>query len=111
MIARSLIAGVVSALLLSSTAMAGDHWVFRIVNKSKLTADGFRTMEDGRWSDNWLHTDIEPDTDWNMDFGHSDGVCTVRTQVHFTDNTYFDYDVDYCKAKTLIIYNKTMKYE
>jgi hypothetical protein len=38
-----------------------------------------------------------------VDFNHSDGECAVRTQINFVDDTYFDYDVDYCKVDVIII--------
>lgn len=111
MIYARIIAGLFTLLFSISALHAADHWEFRIVNKSKLVADGFRTMENGQWSENWLHSQIAPGSDWTMDFGHSDGTCTVRTQVTFTDDTFFDYDVDYCKAKTLFVFERSMKYQ
>ena len=109
MFSKITLVGVALTTLMSSFAYA-DSWEFDVTNKSSLVADGFRTQEDGQWSRNWLNTPISPGDNWTLDFGHSDGDCVVRTQVHFTDNTYFDYDVDYCKAKTLYIYNRSMKY-
>jgi len=109
MIYTRIAAVLLSGLFSMSSAYAGNHWEFRIVNKSKLVADGFRTMENGQWSDNWLTSQIAPGSDWVMDFGHSDGSCVVRTQVAFTDDTYFDYDVDYCKVKTLLVFERSIQ--
>ena len=33
-----------------------------------------------------------------MDFGTDKGDCEVRTEIRFTDGSYFDADVDYCKS-------------
>ena len=102
-------AACLSSFVSISSAYSGNSWEFRVVNKARLVSDGFRTMENGQWSDNWLHTQIAPGSDWVMDFGHSDGSCNVRTQVSFTDDTYFDYDVDYCKVKTIYVYERSLR--
>ena len=39
-----------------------------------------------------------------MDFGADLGDCAVRTEIRFTDGSYFDADVDYCKVTTLYIH-------
>lgn len=109
MFSKLILAGLLAASV--SVAHAKDSWEFDVVNNSSLVADGFRTQEDGKWSSNWLHKKIKPGETWTLDFGHSSGDCTVRTQVHFTDNTFFDYDVNYCDASNLYIYEHTIKYD
>ncbi len=101
----------IAALIASGAAASAESYQFGVLNKSKLVADGFRTKESGSWSSNWLNTKIRPGESWTLDFGHADGQCTVRTQIHFTDNTYFDYDVDYCKATNLYIYENEVQYD
>ena len=83
-------------------------WKFDVVNKGNSPVIEFRTQEDGEWSENWISERIEPgDTD-TLDFETDEGSCTVRTQIRFTDGTYFDADVDYCKADLLEIYTDTL---
>ena len=83
---------------------AGNHWKFNVVNKSQTAAIEFRTQEDGEWSQNWIKDRIEPGDTFDMDFGTDKGDCTVRTEIRFTDGSYFDADVDYCKVSTLYIH-------
>lgn len=96
---------------LTSAASAGDHWKFSVVNKSNVAAVEFRTQEDGAWSANWIKDRIEPGDKFEMDFGTDKGDCTVRTQIHFTDGSYFDADVDYCKVSTLYIYDNKLTWD
>ena len=90
--------------LATAPAHAGNHWKFAVVNKSETAAIEFRTQEDGEWSSNWIKDRIEPGDTFNMDFGTDKGDCTVRTEIRFTDGSYFDADVDYCKVSTLYIH-------
>jgi len=85
-------------------AHAGSHWKFSVVNKSQTAAIEFRTQEDGEWSSNWIKDRIEPGDSFDMDFGTDKGDCAVRTEIRFTDGSYFDADVDYCKVNTLYIH-------
>ena len=85
-------------------AHAGSHWKFSVVNKSQTAAIEFRTQEDGDWSSNWIKDRIEPGDSFDMDFGTDKGDCSVRTEIRFTDGSYFDADVDYCKVSTLYIH-------
>ncbi len=64
-----------------------------------------RTKEDGEWSENWISNRVETGDEIELDFETDEGNCTVRTQIRFTDGTFFDADVDYCKASLLEIYN------
>ena len=43
-----------------------------------------------------------------LDFETDEGKCTVRTQIRFDDGSYFDADVDYCKANLLEIHTDTL---
>ena len=43
-----------------------------------------------------------------MDFGTDKGDCTVRTQIRFTDGSYFDANVNYCKVETLYIHDNRL---
>lgn len=89
---------------------SGDnkHWYFQVQNESTGTVNEFRTQEDGEWSENWLTTRLEPGDNLKLDFETDEGSCTVRTQIHLVDGTYFDAPVDYCKANTLVIQNGTL---
>src|ERR1700744_128731 len=87
------------------------HWEFYIVNKSNVPAVEFRTQDNGEWSSNWIKDRIEPGDKFNMDFGTDKGDCTIRTQIRFLDGTYFDADVDYCKASTLYMYDNKLTWE
>ena len=103
-----------SALILvglSTSAQAAADWVFTITNKSATTIDRFRTQEDGVWSSSWLTNHIEPSDTFNMHFGHADGDCSVRTQIGFEDNTFFDVDVDYCQVEHMDIYEKRITWK
>jgi len=96
---------------LSTNAQAAADWVFTITNKSGTTIDRFRTQEDGAWSASWLKDHIEPGNTFNMHFGHADGDCTVRTQIGFEDNTFFDVDVDYCQVEHMDIFEKRITWK
>ena len=103
--------GMASLTLAAAPAFAGDHWKFTVVNKSSLAALEFRTQENGEWSSNWISDRIEPGDLFNMDFGTSKGNCTVRTQIRFVDGSFFDADVDYCKASKLDMFNDKLTWE
>jgi len=107
----STIYALASLTLVAAPALAGDHWKFVVVNKSTLAAVEFRTQEDGEWSSNWITDRIEPGDTFNMDFGTAKGDCAVRTQIHFVDGSFFDADVDYCKASKLDMYNDKLTWE
>jgi hypothetical protein len=100
----TVLAAVGAIALTTAPAHAGNHWKFAVVNKSETAAIEFRTQEDGEWSSNWIKDRIEPGDTFNMDFGTDKGDCTVRTEIRFTDGSYFDADVDYCKVSTLYIH-------
>lgn len=99
-----------AALLVSfSPALAQDKsWKFEVLNKGNSPVVEFRTQEDGEWSENWIDNRIEPGDTVTLDFETDEGKCKVRTQIRFTDGTYFDADVDYCKANVLEIFNDTL---
>ena len=46
-----------------------------------------------------------------MDFGTSEGDCTIRTQITFTDGSKFDANVDYCKVSTLYLYEDKLRWD
>jgi hypothetical protein len=107
----SLVSALAAALVLvasSGPAPAADEWKFKVVNRGTLPAIEFRTKEDGEWSSNWISERIEPGETFDMDFGTSKGNCTVRTQIRFTDGSYFDADVNYCKVDTLYIHDNRL---
>ena len=99
---------VMGALALGGSAHAAQ-WKFKVYNKSETAAVEFRTQEDGEWSSNWISDRIEPGDHFDMDFGTDKGDCTVRTQIRFTDGTYFDANVDYCKISNLYIYENRLR--
>lgn len=100
----TVIAAAGAIALATAPAHAGNHWKFAVVNKSQTAAIEFRTQEDGEWSSNWIKDRIEPGDLFDMDFGSDKGDCTVRTEIRFTDGSYFDANVDYCKVSTLYIH-------
>jgi hypothetical protein len=100
----TVLAAVGAMALATAPAHAGNHWKFSVVNKSATAAIEFRTQEDGEWSSNWIKDRIEPGDAFDMDFGTDKGDCEVRTEIRFTDGSYFDADVDYCKVTTLYIH-------
>ena len=106
-IVTSACAALIAPLLLCGSAPAGE-WKFTVVNKGNLPAIEFRTREDGEWSSNWISERVEPGDSFEMDFGTSEGECTVRTQIRFTDGSYFDANVNYCKISTLYIHDKRL---
>src|SRR5690349_3600462 len=109
---KSLVIGgaVIAAVALSGAASAKE-WVFHVVNKSDHAVIEFRTREEGEWSRNWIRDRIEPGATFEMDFGTSEGDCTIRTQITFTDGSKFDTDVDYCKVSTLYLYEDKMRWD
>jgi len=107
---------VVSGALLAASVLAGNpeaakEWVFYVVNKSDHAVLEFRTREDGERSKNWVRERIEPGDKFEMDFGTSEGDCTIRTQITFTDGSKFDAAVDYCKVETLYLYEDKMRWD
>jgi hypothetical protein len=106
-IVTSACAALIVPLLLCGPAPAGE-WKFNVVNKGTLPAIEFRTREDGEWSSNWISERVEPGDSFDMDFGTSEGECTVRTQIRFTDGSYFDANVNYCKISTLYIHDSRL---
>jgi hypothetical protein len=99
---------VIAAFACAGSAEAGS-WKFKVYNKSNTAAVEFRTQEDGEWSSNWITERIEPGDSFDMDFGTDQGDCTVRTQIRFTDGSYFDANVDYCKISNLYIYENRLR--
>jgi hypothetical protein len=101
----SVLAALLAFVASSISAPAAEEWKFKVVNRGTLPAIEFRTKEDGEWSSNWISDRIEPGDSFDMDFGTSKGNCTVRTQIRFTDGSYFDADVNYCRVDTLYIHD------
>ena len=105
----SMLLGVVGTIALAGAARADTgHWKFEVENSSNSQIVEFRTQEDGEWSENWISDRIEPGDKTELDFETSEGKCTVRTQVRYTNGSYFDADVDYCKATTLEVHDDVM---
>ena len=100
-----------AVLAFGSLSASAKEWKFNVINKSHTAAVEFRTREGGEWSKNWISERIEPGDHFEMDFGTDEGDCTVRTQIHFTDGTYFDAPVDYCKVSTLYLYESRLTWE
>lgn len=104
-----LVAVLAAGVGVTGVARAADkEWKFNVINKSNGEIVEFRTQEDGEWSENWISDRISAGDEEELDFESDEGKCTVRTQIRFTDGTYFDADVDYCKADTLEIYDQTL---
>jgi hypothetical protein len=104
-------AALIVSAMMTSLAIAGDHWKFNIVNKSSTAALEFRTQENGEWSANWISDRIQPGDTFNMDFGTTKGDCEVRTQIHFADGSKFDAPVDYCKVTNLYIHEDKLTWD
>jgi hypothetical protein len=104
-------AALMASSMMASSALAGDHWKFNVVNKSNTAALEFRTQENGDWSSNWISERIEPGDTFNMDFGTSKGDCSVRTQIDFADGSKFDAPVDYCKVNNLYIHSDSITWD
>jgi hypothetical protein len=101
--------GVATSVVLTGAALADTgHWKFELENSSNNSIVEFRTQEDGEWSENWIDNRIEPGDKTELDFETSKGKCSVRTQVRYTNGTFFDADVDYCKATTLEVHDDVM---
>ncbi len=107
------ILGGLTALALVAFSMQSAEaasWKFNVHNKSSGVVKSFRTQEDGDWSNNWIKGDkMAPGDTFEMDFGTDEGKCTVRTRITFTDDDYFDEDIDYCKVSNIYLYEKTLK--
>lgn len=101
----------IAALCAGMIAAAAAEWKFEVENKSSAAVMEFRTQEDGEWSQNWIRDRIEPGDTFNMDFGHDDGECAVRTQINFTDGSSFDNEVDYCEASKLTVFDDRVEWE
>lgn len=86
-------------------------WEFGLYNNTNETIVGFRTKENGAWSGNWLSQKVGPGDVFDMDFGTDEGDCVVRTQVTFSDGSYFDYDVDYCEVSNLHVYADEIRWD
>ena len=104
-IVTSACAALIAPLLLCWRRRPPANGSSTVVNNGSLPAIEFRTREDGEWSSNWISERVEPGNSFDMDFGTSEGECTVRTQIRFTDGSYFDANVNYCKISTLYIHD------
>jgi len=102
---------VLAASMMSGAGASAKEWVFYVVNKSDHPVLEFRTREDGEWSKNWIENRIEPGDKFEMDFGTSEGDCTIRTQITFNDGSKFDANVDYCKVTTLYLYEDKLRWD
>ena len=89
-------------IALTGQSFAGS-WKFNVINQSSAKVLSFQTKEDGSWSKNWLGENIAPGETFIMDFGTSEGQCTVRTHITFNDSTYVDSDIDYCKVSNIYV--------
>lgn len=106
---RTFLLAIAASVLSLSPVQAGDKsWTFDVQNKGNTPVIEFRTQEDGEWSENWVDQRIEPGDTVELDFETDEGKCTVRTQIRFIDGSYFDADVDYCKANLLEIHPDTL---
>jgi hypothetical protein len=102
---RIIAGALVGAALIAGGAQADSH-MFEVHNLARTPIKSFQTQERGEWSGNWLRGALlGPNRSSVMDFGTTDGLCVVRTEITFTDNTYFDYDVDYCGSYHLYIHD------
>jgi len=97
--------------IVADWALAADQWKFVVVNKSNIAAIEFRPQANGEWSLNQIAERIEPGDKFTTDVGASIGDCAVRTQIRFTDGTFFDADVDRCEARTLDMGNDKLTWE
>jgi hypothetical protein len=101
-----------AALLAAAPAIAqdGDDWKFQFVNRSGTAVSAFYTIKaDGKWSSNWIKTQIAPSRSFNMSFYDAkDERCEVRTRIVFTDGSEFDTPVDYCGITKVIVNDETM---
>jgi hypothetical protein len=105
----ALLVGAAAVVSSFGSALAAEKsWKFDVENKGNSPIIEFRTQEEGEWSENWIENRIEPGDKVELDFETDEGKCTVRTQIRFVDGTYFDADVDYCKANLLEIYTDTL---
>jgi len=100
----------VLACALPSSAFA-KSWKFELINKSAAHVTSFRTQEEGKWSKNWLEENVAPGETFDMDFGHDEGGCTVRTRIAFSDKTYVDANIDYCNADKITVRNSGIVWE
>jgi len=100
-----------AATMLASSGALAKEWVFYVENKSDHSVLEFRTREEGEWSKNWISNRIEPGDKFEMDFGTSEGDCTIRTQITFSDGSKFDANVDYCKVTTLYLYEDKLRWD
>jgi hypothetical protein len=91
--------------VLTSQSAGAAEWKFNVINRGSHPALEFRTQEEGEWSENWLESRLEPGDGIELDFETDKGNCTVRTQIRFTDGSYFDANVNYCQVKTLYIHD------
>ncbi len=112
-IARNVVlsGAILVACMLANGGATAKEWVFHVENKSNHAVIEFRTREEGEWSQNWISDRIEPGDRFEMDFGTSEGDCTIRTQITFTDGSKFDANVDYCKVSTLYLYEDKLRWD
>lgn len=112
---KLLLAGIAAMAMLCASggsAFAADgHWKFDLVNHSNAKVTSFKTQENGDWSDSWLDQTIAAGDEYEMDFGHADGDCTVRTRIDFSDGTYVDANIDYCNASTITVTNNGISWK
>jgi hypothetical protein len=102
---------VAASLAFTCQAASAASWKFDVHNNSAVDVVSFATEEGGEWSENWLEENIKPAEVYEMDFGTDEGDCKIRTRIEFSDSTYVDAPIDYCKAKNIYVRNNDVQWK
>jgi hypothetical protein len=87
----------VVSMLMASAASAGDY-AFRLFNDANgYVIDGFYTLQNGRWSDNWLDYQVASGDSVSMDWYSDEGACIVPFKVSWVDFGQEEFTIDWCQ--------------
>lgn len=94
----------------AAMAQDGNDWAVQFVNGSTYTVTAIHTQRtDGQWSANWVRTPIRPSQRVAMNFADpNDTRCQVLTRVTFSNEEYFQEQVDYCAKDYLVVTDEAM---
>jgi hypothetical protein len=102
---------VAASIAFTCQGASAKSWKFDLHNNSAVDVTAFKTQEGGEWSENWLEENVKPAEVYEMDFGSDEGDCSVRTRIEFSDATYLDSPIDYCKIKNIYARNKDVRWD
>lgn len=95
-----------AALAMSASSFA-ENYNFNLHNRANgWVIDGFYTYQNGKWSKNWLTTQVEPGQAVEMLWNSQEGSCVVPFRVSWVDWGTQDFTMDWCANNPTNVYMK-----